>query len=271
MAMPTTTVNNEGLKNSIYASAFLHVFGLLLLYFGLPHLLPPLPEHHDPVPFQIVEISDITNTRVKEEEPEPKPPAPEPPKQEVKPQPTPPPPPPAPPVEKPPEPQAEALKPAPKPLPKPPVPKPVNDDFNKLLKNLEAKKPETPKTESKAETKTPSQPAAAQASSLSTRLTISEEDALRRQIEGCWNPDPGARDAQNMIVEVTIDVNPDRTVANAEIVDKSRYASDGFFRAAADRAMRAVRNPNCSPLILPDGKYDQWKRINFTFDPRDLL
>jgi hypothetical protein len=74
-----------------------------------------------------------------------------------------------------------------------------------------------------------------------------------------------------LIVELIIDVNPDKTVANTDIVDKSRYASDSFFRAAADSAVRAVRNPQCSPLELPEGKYDQWKRIDFTFDPRDML
>ena len=41
--------------------------------------------------------------------------------------------------------------------------------------------------------------------------------------------------------------------------------------AAADSAVRAVRNPKCSPLELPADKYDQWKRIDFTFDPRDML
>ncbi len=81
----------------------------------------------------------------------------------------------------------------------------------------------------------------------------------------------GARDAQNLIVNLAIDVNPDRTVANAEIIDKSRYSSDSFFRAAADAARRAVLNPNCSPLLLPADKYDQWKHIDFTFDPRDML
>jgi len=161
----------------------------------------------------------------------------------------------------------------PKPKPKPPEVKPQADEFNKLLKNLEInKKPETPKvTETKPDAKAVTQPATSQASSLSSRLSISEEDALRRQISSCWNIDPGMRDAQTMVVEVTIDVNPDRTVQNAEIVDKSRYASDSFFRAAADRAVRALHNPRCSPLELPADKYDQWKHIHFTFDPRDVL
>ncbi len=81
----------------------------------------------------------------------------------------------------------------------------------------------------------------------------------------------GARDAQNLIVEVIIDVNPDRTVQHAEIVDKSRMATDSFFRAAAEAALRAFYNPLCTPLELPADKYDQWKRIDFTFDPRDQL
>ena len=93
---------------------------------------------------------------------------------------------------------------------------------------------------------------------------------MRRQISLCWNPPIGARDAQNLIIELLIDVNPDRTVANVDLVDKGRYGSDSFFRAAADSAIRAVRSPKCSPLELPVDKYEQWKRIDFTFDPRDM-
>ena len=94
---------------------------------------------------------------------------------------------------------------------------------------------------------------------------------MRRQIEQCWNPPIGARDAQNLVVEVTIAVNPDRTVQNAEVVDKSRMSGDPYFRAAAEAAIRALYNPRCSPLELPEGKYEQWKNIDFTFDPRDML
>ena len=276
MSMPAPTMNDDGLRNTLGVSAILHILVLLFVYFGLPHLMPPLPEHHDPVPLEIVDISELTNTRLKDEEP-PKPPqpqpqpAPEPPKQEVKPPAPPPAPtPPTPEVVKP-EPQAEALKAAPMPKPKPPEPKPVTQDFNKLLKNLETHKIQPPPTEAKPEVKTQAAQPTSQLSALSNRLSISEEDALRRQIEGCWAIDAGARDAQNMVVDVIIDVNSDKTVLNAEVADKSRYATDGYFRAAAERALRAVRNPRCSPLVLPDGKYDQWKRITFTFDPRDVM
>jgi outer membrane biosynthesis protein TonB len=280
MSMPAPTINDESLKNSLMASAAVHLILLLLFYFGLPRLMPPLPSLHEPVPFEIVEIADLTNTRVKEPEIQ-KPPAPEPPKPQPKPEQavTPPPveakpQPPLPQQAKPPE-DIEALKaaPVPKPKPKPPEAKPQTDEFKKLLKNLEAsKKAESPKAEeTKPDSKVASQAANSPAPSLSSRLTISEEDALRRQISNCWNAPVGSRDAQNLIVELVIDVNPDRTVRDTDIVDKSRYAGDSYFRAAADSAVRAVRNPKCSPLELPADKYDQWKRIDFTFDPRDML
>ena len=275
------TVNDDSLKKGLTVSAGLHFLMFLFLFFGLPRLIPPLPSHHESVPFEIVTIADITNTRLDEKKEDIKPPAP-PPAPQPKAQPAPPqqqekPKPPAP---KPPEPaaeqQAEALKPKPIQKPKPPVEKPAppqQDMLASVLKNVAKMKPApvVQNPNAKSDVKAPSQAAPSMAPSVSSRLSITEEDALRRQIEQCWNPPVGARDAQNLIVEVIIDVNADRTVSNAEIVDKGRYASDPFFRAAADSAVRAVRNPNCNPLELSADKYDQWKRINFTFDPRDML
>jgi hypothetical protein len=63
----------------------------------------------------------------------------------------------------------------------------------------------------------------------------------------------------------------DGTVEDAKIVDLSRYAADNFFRAAADSAVRAVKNPRCSPLKFPPQKYDQWKNFTLNFNPKDLL
>jgi outer membrane biosynthesis protein TonB len=279
--MYKATVNDDSLKNRLATSASLHAVLLVFLYFGLPHLMPPLPSHHDPVPFEIVTVADLTNTRIKDEQQPPTPPSPPPQPQQAKP--TPPPPQaqqqPAPP---PPQPmkaeQVEALKPKAvekkvieKPAEKPAPPQP--DMLASVLKNVAKLKPaeQAKPTDQKTDAKTPPAQASSNAPSLSSRLTISEEDALRRQIEQCWNPPVGSKDAQTLIVEVNIDVNADKTVANAEIVDKARYNTDPFFRAAADSAVRAVRNPKCSPLILPEGKFDQWKRIDFTFDPRDML
>ena len=63
----------------------------------------------------------------------------------------------------------------------------------------------------------------------------------------------------------------DGTVTSVRILDTSRYASDQFFRAAADSAVRAVKNPQCTPLKLPLDKYEQWKTMTLSFNPKDLL
>ena len=64
-------------------------------------------------------------------------------------------------------------------------------------------------------------------------------------------------------------MNPDRSVRDARIINQLRYNTDSFYRAAADSAMRAIFK--CSPLDLPPKKYDLWKTITVTFDPRTML
>ncbi len=106
---------------------------------------------------------------------------------------------------------------------------------------------------------------------LGVQLSVSEIDLLRRQLERCWNIPIGARDAQNLVIDIYLEVNPDRTVRRAEIVDQARYRRDSFFRAAAESALRAVHHPDCRPLQLPERKYDLWREIVVTFDPRYMF
>lgn len=266
--MLATTTGDDGLRTCISVSAVLHLAILLLLYFGLPVFYTPLPEHHVPVPLEIVDIADITNTRIREpEQPTPPPaPAPAPPKpiEKVQAEPLPPP-----------KPQpAETLtpEPKPKPKPKPPETKPKEDALASVLRDV-SKLKEQPKTaDQKTQTKdTEKTEQKSLAPALSDRLTISEEDALRRQVEQFWNVPIGARDVQNLVVEIVITVNVDRTVQSADVVDKSRMVTDPYFRSAAEAALRALDHFRYTPLELPEGKYDQWKTIDFTFDPRDML
>ncbi len=65
-------------------------------------------------------------------------------------------------------------------------------------------------------------------------------------------------------------MNPDATVREAHIISTDRMG-DPFYRAAAESALRAVRNPDCSPLKLPADKFDQWQTMTLTFNPKDLL
>lgn len=107
---------------------------------------------------------------------------------------------------------------------------------------------------------------------LATRpLSMSELDAVRRQIARCWNVPVGARDAETMVVDIYVVMNPDRTVREARIADASRMQRDPFFRTMAESALRAVLNPRCSPLELPETKFELWKTFTLGFNPKDML
>ncbi|MBL4588451.1 MAG: hypothetical protein JKY11_00015 [Alphaproteobacteria bacterium] len=151
---------------------------------------------------------------------------------------------------------------------KKPEPKKEDKSFNELmsavLKNQAVLKNLSPEEEQ-------SDPENTQQGQVAETWTTSELSAVSEQIGGCWNLLPGARDADLLTVELRIKSFPDRTVKSVDITDKFRYQNDPFFRAAADNAVRAIRNPACSPLNLPPNKYDLWKDMIFNFDPRGMF
>lgn len=165
---------------------------------------------------------------------------------------------------------------------KPEKKKPVKDDgagdkqkqeeFNSILKNLlgapDDATPEGDKVDAPVD---PTTKNSGTAPTTSETLQLSEMDALRYQLAKCWNIPSGAMNAEDLIVDIYIEVNPDRTVKSAEIMDQMRYNTDDFFRAAADSARRAVFNPMCTPLQLPPDKYDVWKEIRIRFNPKDMF
>ena len=146
------------------------------------------------------------------------------------------------------------------------------ENFDSVLKNLAKLKPQdtqpTPQPPNpKAETK-PETGALAQ---VSDKLTQSDTAALNDQLSKCWSLPAGVKDADTMVVPLLVEVNPDRTVASVRVDDQARMASDPVFRAVAMAAMRAVRNPDCSPLALPPDKYETWKSMLLNFDPKQML
>ncbi|MDA1133214.1 MAG: cell envelope integrity protein TolA, partial [Proteobacteria bacterium] len=103
-------------------------------------------------------------------------------------------------------------------------------------------------------------------------LSLSETDAFRAKVESCWSIPAGAREAADLVVTLRIFLNPDGSLAGRpEIVDGERMNRPGgeFFRTAAESAIRAVLR--CAPYeMLPAAKYDSWRDIRLTFDPREL-
>ena len=110
----------------------------------------------------------------------------------------------------------------------------------------------------------------APAQSVSDTLTGSEIDAIRRTIYKCWIVPAGARGAKDLVVDVDMSVAPDGTVTKASVSDKSRM-SDPAYRTAAESAVRAVLDPACNPLPIPEDKYEQFKELTLSFNPKDMF
>jgi hypothetical protein len=170
------------------------------------------------------------------------------------------------------EPKLAALTPPAKVDLKRPPPKVPQKSVNAILNNLTKAAPQDsdPDTPPQPPTKNVAKASGAQAP-LSANLTASEMDALQQQLARCWNLPASAKDAQNLVVDLDVTVNPDRTVAHAEVVDQGRMASDPTYAAAARAALRAVRMPACTPLALPPEKYQEWQSMNIHFDPKEML
>ena len=291
------------MRDALVYSVLSHAVIMVIGYFGLPYIQREAVLTDTPIMVEIVNVSELTNA------PPPKPEKKPPPKAEKKPPPppkkpsqtaAPPPPPPAK------DPEVAALpaepKPQAKPKPKPkpeakPKPKPIRklakakprrkpkppDAFTSVLRTVEKLKNRPPPKENKKENKKPEKKETFKqqmAQALMSRtarhdplrsLAISEIDLVRQQIRECWSLPAGAKEAENLSIEIKMAMNPDGTVRQARILDQNRLQSDPFFRAAAESALRAVLNPHCNPLKLPSEKYRQWQNMILIFDPRDMF
>jgi len=104
-----------------------------------------------------------------------------------------------------------------------------------------------------------------------TGLTLSEEDALKAQIFGCWSIPLGLPYNENLLVRIKLQLNPDGTVSQSEILDHARMnkPGQGFYKVLAESALRAVKL--CQPLRVPTTGYERWKELQLNFDAREML
>ena len=101
-----------------------------------------------------------------------------------------------------------------------------------------------------------------------TKLTQSEMDALRGQVQRCWNIPAGAVDAQNLRVSVQFRLDRSGALEGSPQIIRGG-GSAGVERAAAEAARRAVSR--CAPYTLPIEKYDAWAEIIVNFDPSEMF
>jgi hypothetical protein len=104
-----------------------------------------------------------------------------------------------------------------------------------------------------------------------TGLTLSEEDALKAQIFGCWSIPLGLPYNENLLVRIKLMLEPDGSVTKTEILDHARMnkPDQAFYKVLAESALRAVKL--CQPLRVPTTGYERWKELQLNFDAREML
>ena len=107
--------------------------------------------------------------------------------------------------------------------------------------------------------------------SFATGLTLSQEDALRAQIFGCWSIPLGLPFDDNLLVRIKLKLKKDGTVLKSEILDHERMnrPDQKFYKILAESALRAVRI--CQPLKVPPTGYEKWKDLQLNFNPTEML
>jgi len=140
-------------------------------------------------------------------------------------------------------------------------------DPNQIAALIDKSKEETAETLKKDEKLTQS----SVKDSFTNALTLSQEDALKAQIFGCWSLPLGLPYQKNLLVRIKLKLKPDGTVLKSEILDHARMnqPGQGFYKVLAESALRAIRI--CQPLRVPPTGYEKWKDLQLNFDANEML
>ncbi len=106
---------------------------------------------------------------------------------------------------------------------------------------------------------------------ITSGLTLSEKDALKAQIFGCWSLPLGLPYNKDLLVRIKLKLRPDGTVVRSEILDHARMnkPNQAFYKVLAESALRAIKL--CQPLKVPPIGYEKWKDLQLNFDANEML
>jgi hypothetical protein len=97
-------------------------------------------------------------------------------------------------------------------------------------------------------------------------------DEVFHQIAQCWNIPGGIPRSKYRQVQIKIKLTRNGELKQKpEIINKSFYENDVYYRVQAESAIRSLENLKCTPFKLPLYLYELWKDITLTFDPRYML
>jgi hypothetical protein len=102
-------------------------------------------------------------------------------------------------------------------------------------------------------------------------LTAGERDMLKRAIAECWNVGSLSSEAMRTIVVVAVKMSEDGKpdVGSIRMIASSG-GSDASARQAFEAARRTIIRCGASGYNLPKEKFEQWRDIEITFDPKKM-
>ena len=100
------------------------------------------------------------------------------------------------------------------------------------------------------------------------QLSISEIDLVLQQLRQCFIAPLGAKWEKSTYVKIKAKIKPNRRVYenSIRIVDTNLAKDNPFYGPITRSSMNTFLNPDCTPLKLPEDKYDLWKEITLNFD-----
>lgn len=165
---------------------------------------------------------------------------------------------------------------------------PISEDKPKKISEIS--RTETPKAEKKSSdpfesvlqsvqqfetSSTPSEhkttdPRAFEADLISSKISLSELDALRQQLKRCWLVPPAVLSEKEMTIEAEVDIDSRGYVTNLHILNQKDAQKFRSFREGVQSVRQALKAPECSPLKLPADKHYLWKKCILRFSPRGI-
>ena len=135
--------------------------------------------------------------------------------------------------------------------------------------NAAASQPDTSAAVNAALAEALGEPAASDETSGPT-LTAGETNALRLAVQNCWVVDVGSQAADvTVVIGMSMDVRGKVTPGSLRLVS-STGGEGSAVETAFQSARRAILRCQKEGYDLPEDKYEQWKEIEMTFNPKDM-
>ncbi len=99
-----------------------------------------------------------------------------------------------------------------------------------------------------------------------TAETASAADYIRKKMRLCWNVDTGAKDFDQFLTEIQLELDPIGNVVSIEVANNAQIlrSLNPSWRVARDNVVIALRQ--CAPYNkLPQNDYRYWKRMKLNF------